>query len=85
MSRIITAVANSRLMLLNLFFFSEGGVKLLDNAFSKAKGVSLIIAFQQFTLHLSSVTPLRFLPPKARMLHALDLTPSEPGTYLHCY
>lgn len=55
MAHIITAVANSRLMLLNLFC-SERGVGLLDQSFNKVKGVSLIIAFQQFTLHLSSVT-----------------------------
>lgn len=84
MSCISTAVANSRLMLLN-FFFSDRGVEPLDNSFNKAKGVSLIIAFQHFTLHLSSVPPLRFLPTKARTLHALDLTLSEPGAYPHYY
>lgn len=81
MSHIITAVAYSRLTLITFF----RGVEPLDNSFNKVKGVSLISAFQQFTLHLGSVTSLRFLPPKAGMLHALNLTSSEPGAHLHCY
>ena len=38
-------------MLLNLFF-SGRGVELLDQSLNKVKGVSLIIAFQQFTFEL---------------------------------
>lgn len=60
-------------MLLN-FLFSERW-SLLDNSFNWVKGVSLITAFWQFTLHLGSVTALSFLPPRAGMLHVLDLTP----------
>lgn len=71
----ITAVANSRLILMLLNFLFSERWSLLDNSFNRVKGVSLIIAFWQFTLHLGSVTALSFLPPRAGMLHVLDLTP----------
>lgn len=50
-------------------------MELLDNSLNKVKSVIVVIAFQQLTLHLGSVIPLRFLLPKAGMFYALILTP----------